>query len=98
MLLLLYLRHHNLHHLARLLSLFLQVKRDSDEDTDSVDIYEQIINSLSRQLEEQCTAMDLLKQTETNLRLSLRLAEQRALEAETEKAVLQERLAFTYVW
>jgi len=74
-----------------------QVKRDMDEETDSVDIYEQIINRLSSQLEEQAVAMDALRQTESNLRLSLRLAEQRALEAETEKAWLQERYEYMCV-
>ncbi len=67
------------------------MKRDQDEETHSVAIFEQIINRLSNQLEEQSVAMDTLKQNESSLKLSLRLAEQRTMEAETEKAMLQER-------
>lgn len=70
---------------------YIQVKCDSDEDTDSTCVYEQVIAHLSRQLEKQSLSLDASKHSETNLQLSLRLAEQRALEAETKLIHAAER-------
>jgi hypothetical protein len=71
----------------------LQVKRDADEDedTDSVNVYEQVIANLSKQLEDQSLALDVLRQSEANLKLSLRLTQQRAVEAETKLTYAAER-------
>ena len=61
-----------------------QVKQECDsEETDAVNVYEQVIASLSRQIENLSNSVDCLRQSDENLRLSLRLAEQRAMEAET---------------
>ena len=68
-----------------------QVKRDSDEESDSVDIYEQIIDSLQKQLDNQSRVMDQLAETQTSLHISLRLAEQRTMEAETKLTHTTER-------
>lgn len=73
----------------------MQVKRDSDEDTDSVNIYEQMIANLSRQLEEQSVAVDTLQQSETNIKLSLRFSQQRATEAEMKLVYAAERYTYT---
>ena len=75
------------------LALFLlQVKRDTDdEETDSACVYEQVIANLSKQLEDQSLALDTLKQSEANLKLSLRLSQQRAVEAETKLVYAAER-------
>ena len=61
-----------------------QVKQECDnEETDAANVYEQIIASLSKQIEELSLSMDSLRQSDQNLSLSLRMAEQRAMEAET---------------
>lgn len=54
-------------------------------------MYEQVIAHLSKQLEEQSLALDASKHSEANLRLSLRLTEQRLMEAETELTHTKER-------
>ena len=59
------------------------MKRDTDEDTDSVSVYEQVIANLSKQLEDQSVSLDSLRESEANLRASLEMAEQRAIEAES---------------
>lgn len=64
---------------------------DGDEDTDSVCVYEQVIANLSKQLEVQSLSLDSLQQSETSLRLSLGLAEQRALETEAKLCHVVER-------
>ncbi len=63
---------------------FSQVKQECDnEETDATNVYEQVIASLSKQIEELSLSMDSLRQSDQNLSLSLRMAEQRAMEAET---------------
>ncbi len=65
--------------------ILFQVKRDrdTDDDTDSVSVYEQVIANLSKQLEDQSLSLDTLRESEANLRVSLEVAEQRAMEAES---------------
>ena len=46
-------------------------------------VYEQVIVNLSRQLEDLSLNIDCLRQSDHNVRLALRLSEQRTLEAET---------------
>ena len=63
---------------------FSQVKQECDnEETDGANVYEQVIASLSKQIEDLSLSMDSLRQSDQNLSLSLRMAEQRAMEAET---------------
>ncbi len=63
---------------------FVQVKQNSpSEEVDSVAVYEEVIASLSRQIEELSCTVDLLKQGEQTLKLSLRLADQKTLEADS---------------
>ena len=60
------------------------MKQECDnEETDAANVYEQVITSLSKQIEELSVSMDCLRQSDQNLTLSLRMAEQRAMEAET---------------
>ncbi len=70
---------------------WMQVKCESDEDTDSVSVYEQVIANLSKQLEDQSLSLDTLKYSETNLKLALRLCQQRAMEAEAKLVYAAER-------
>ena len=59
------------------------MKQECDnEETDAVNVYEEVIASLSRQIEDLSNSVDCLRQSDQNLRLSLRLAEQRAMESE----------------
>ena len=46
-------------------------------------VYEEVIVSLSRQVEDLSTTVDLLRQCDQTLRFSLRLADQKTLEAES---------------
>jgi len=69
----------------------MQVKCDTDEDVDSAGVYEQVVANLSKQLEQQSLTLDALKQSEAEMKLTIRLAEQRALEAETKLAHAEER-------
>lgn len=46
-------------------------------------MYEQVIANLSKQLEDQSLSLDSLRESEANLRVSLEMAEQRAVEAES---------------
>lgn len=60
------------------------MKQECDnEETDAANVYEQVIASLSKQIEELSLSMDSLRQSDQNLTLSLKMAEQRAMEAET---------------
>ena len=54
-------------------------------------MYEQVIAGLSRQVEDHSNSLDCLRQSDHNLRLSLRLAEQRALEAEIKLGLAMDR-------
>ena len=59
--------------------------------TDSEVIFEQIIDNLSKRLDDQEVVLNQQRLTETNLRLSLRVAEQRLMEVETELGHMNER-------
>ncbi|XP_064389663.1 uncharacterized protein LOC135337625 isoform X2 [Halichondria panicea] len=60
------------------------VKQNSPtEEADSVAVYEEVIVSLSRQVEDLSSTVDLLRQCDQTLRFSLRLADQKTLEAES---------------
>ena len=69
-----------------------------DVDSDSSTVYDQVIASLSRQLEDMGSSLDCLRQSDHNLRLSLRLAEQRAMEAETKLSHSQDRCVREDCW
>ena len=74
---------------------FSQVKQECDnEETDATNVYEQVIASLSKQIEELSLSMESLRQSDQNLSLSLRMAEQRALEAETKLRHALDRCAY----
>lgn len=73
----------------------LQVKADTDEDTDSVCVYEQVIADLRKQLEDQSLSQDVLRQSETNLKLSLRLTQQSVDEVKTKLVYAAERQVYT---
>ena len=76
---------------------FSQVKQECDnEETDATNVYEQVIASLSKQIEELSLSMDSLRQSDQNLSLSLRMAEQRAMEAETKLRHALDRCVCAY--
>ena len=69
------------------------MKCDGEEDTDSdsVSVYDQVIANLSKQLEDQSLSLDALRQSETNLKMSLKASQQRAVEAEMKLVYAAER-------
>ena len=71
-----------------------QIKQNSpseETDTESVAVYEQVIANLSRQLEDLSVSLDCLRESDQTLRLSLRMAEQKALESEAKLNAAQEK-------
>lgn len=62
-----------------------QVKSECGEE-EEMDIQSQVIASLQQQLQDMQQSVDCLRQSDQNLRLSLRMAEQRAQEAEAKLA------------
>ena len=54
-------------------------------------VYEQVIANLSRQLEDLSVSLDCLRESDQTLRLSLRTAEQKALESEAKLNAAQEK-------
>ena len=54
-------------------------------------VYEQVIANLSGQLEDLSVSLDCLRESDQTLRLSLRLAEQKALESEAKMNAAQEK-------
>ena len=69
----------------------MKCESEDPEETDSVSVYEQVIANLSKQLEDVSLSLDAAKQSETNLKLSLRLSQQRAIEAETKLVYAADR-------
>ncbi len=65
-----------------------QVKSECPQgrEEEEIDIQSQVILSLRQQLEDVQQSVDCLRQSDQNLRLSLRMAEQRAVEAEAKLA------------
>lgn len=73
------------------------MKQECDnEETDATNVYEQVIASLSKQIEELSLSMDSLRQSDQNLSLSLRMAEQRSMEAETKLRHALDRCVCAY--
>ena len=74
-----------------------QVKQDCPEEEMHLStLHDAVIGSLRHQLEETQQTLDFFRKSDHNLRLALRDAEQRALEAETKLAKSTERFV-TYV-
>ena len=72
-----------------------QVKQDApEEDVQLNTIHDAVIASLRQQLEDLQQSLDFLRQSDHNLRLSLKDAEQRAMEAETKLLKSNERWVF----
>ena len=81
-----------------LIPLLLQVKSECPErGEEEIDVQDKVITSLRQQLEDVQQAMDCLRQSDQNLRLSLRMAEQRAQEAETKLTHSLERYNRIYL-
>ena len=70
----------------------MQVKQDCpEENTQLTNLHDAVIASLRYQLEEMQQTLDFLRSSDHNLRLALRDAEHRALEAETKLFMCKER-------
>lgn len=64
--------------------MLVQVKQDCPEEEVHLEtLHDAVIASLRHQLEEMQQSLDFLRKSDHNLRLALRDAEQRAVEAET---------------
>lgn len=71
-----------------------QVKQDCpEEETQVTSLHDAVIASLRQQLEDTQQSLDILKQSDHNLRLALRDAEQRTHEAEIKLIKSTERWA-----
>ena len=68
----------------------LQVKSEGGEEG-GMELHDQVITGLRQRLEDMQESLDCLQQSDHNLRLSLRLAEQRAKEAEVKLTHATER-------
>ena len=87
------LTHHTLHTLTRTHT-HTKVKQDCGEEVwgeGGGRMEDQMIMMLQRQLEDMQRSLDCLQQSDHNLRLSLRLAEQRAMESETKLSYSNDR-------